>query len=65
MNPGSTYSAFNAILTRKEVIEVETKVEVQIDSSSIDEFTEKVSRLNEMLEKTISLISSLGEKIKA
>ena len=44
---------------------METKVEVQIDSSSIDEFTEKVSRLNEMLEKTISLISSLGEKIKA
>lgn len=39
--------------------------EIKVDYKQLDELTEKVSRLNELLEKTISLIGSLREEIKA
>lgn len=39
--------------------------EIKIDTSNMDEIIEKVSRLNELLEKTISFIGSLREEIRA
>lgn len=65
MSQKSTYSAWQYLRPTKGVREMNGTAEIKVDYKQLDELTEKVSRLNELLEKTISLIGSLREEIKA